>query len=135
VTAVALRREAGLFLKFGLVGVLGFAVDAIVLEAAVRLGLPPAGARVVSVLVAMHATFLVNGLLVFGGFRRERLARQWIAYLAANALGAACNYGLFVALVWSGLPLLSERIVALAAGSALGWGINFAGTRLVAFRP
>ncbi len=131
---MTVRREFELFLKFGLVGGVGFGVDALVLAGGTALGLSDAVARVVSVAVALHATFALNGLLVFRALSLARLPAQWLGYLGSNAFGAICNYAIFVWLLESGLPAVSQRWGALAAASILAWGINFAGARLIAFR-
>ena len=128
------RGELALFLKFGLVGGGGFLVDALVLQAGLALGLEPPAARAVSVLVAMHATFLANDALVFRGHRAKPLPARWAGYLLANSLGAACNYLVFLVLTGSGAPVLSQPLAALAIGSAVGWGVNYAGSRMLAYR-
>jgi len=128
------RGELALFLKFGLVGGGGFLVDALVLQAGLALGLGPAAARAVSVLVAMHATFLANDALVFREHRARPLPARWAGYLLANSFGALCNYAVFLALTGSGAPGLSRPLAALAVGSAIGWGVNYAGSRMLAYR-
>ena len=128
------RTELGLFLKFGLVGGGGFLVDALVLQAGLALGLEPPVARAVSVVVAMHATFLVNDALVFRQHRVRPLPARWAGYLAANSLGAACNYLVFLGLTGSGVPVLSQPLAALAVGSVIGWGVNYTGSRMLAYR-
>ncbi len=130
-----LVRELTLLFKFGLVGAAGFAVDALALSAGAGLGLSDATARIVSVGVALHVTFLLNGWLVFRALRLEPLLRQWSGYMASNAFGAFCNYALFIWLLECGLPVLSHRLGALAAASILAMGINFVGARFIAFRP
>ena len=130
----AARGELGLFLKFGLVGGGGFLVDALVLQAGLAMGLEPAAARAVSVIVAMHATFAANDALVFRAHRARPLPARWAGYLLANSLGAACNYLVFMVLTGSGAPLLSQPLAALAAGSVVGWGVNYSGSRLLAYK-
>jgi putative flippase GtrA len=128
------RGELALFLKFGLVGGGGFLVDALVLQAGLAMSLEPAAARAVSVLVAMHATFLANDTLVFREHRVRALPARWAGYLLANSFGAACNYLVFLVLTGSGAPVLSQPLAALAIGSAVGWGVNYAGSRMLAYR-
>ena len=128
------RGEASLFLRFGVVGAGGFLVDAAVLQLGLLIGLAPPAARAISVIVAVHATFLANDRLVFRGYRARPLPARWLGYLAANGFGAACNYTLFLSLSGSGLPLVSHPMAALAVASALGWAVNYAGSRMLAYR-
>lgn len=130
------RRELGGLIRFAIVGAGGFLIDALVLKLGLGAGLSPAGARLISLFIAMQFTFVANGWLTFGGLSRGRLPRQWAGYMVANGFGAACNYAIFVALVLSRLPLVSQHLVALAVGSGLALAINYTGTRLLAFgRP
>ena len=60
-----LEQEAGLAVKFALVGLVGFAIDAIVLRGGLALGFQPAIARAASIICAMQVTFVINGLYIF----------------------------------------------------------------------
>jgi putative flippase GtrA len=128
------RQEATLAAKHACVSGLGFAVDAALLRAGLHFGLEPAWGRVVSLACAMHATFLLNGLVVFRCLRWERaLPRRWAAYMAANAFGNLCNYWIFVTLVSLHEAIVSRPFVALAAGSLGAWMINYGCTRFLVF--
>jgi putative flippase GtrA len=87
----SIRRQ---FLSFAVVGVAGFIVDTIALYAALGLGLGLYGGRAVSFLVAATFTWAMNRRFTFPARDRERPARQWLKFLAANSLGAVVNYGL-----------------------------------------
>lgn len=128
------REELSLFLKFGMVGAVGFLVDAAVLQAGLALGQPAQLARVLSILAAMQATFLLNDSFVFRRHRRRSAPKRWLGFMAANAFGALCSYAVFVLLVGTGLPVISEPLPALAAASGLSWAVNYAGSRVLAFR-
>jgi len=129
------RRTSALALRFAVVGVVGFCVDAGLLALGIRLGLAPAAARAVSLAVALHVTFALNGFFVFGALRREALPRQWAAYMAANAAGAACNYLAFLGLTASRSPLVSDPRMAFVGAAAAAMTVNFTGIRFLAFRP
>jgi putative flippase GtrA len=129
-----LFAEARLALTFGGVGLVGFFVDASVLHIGLWAGLPTWGARILSLFCAMQATFTINGLFVFRGLRRERLVRQWAGYMLANGFGNFCNYWIFLTLVSTHWPMISNHLCALAAGSGSAWLINFIGTRLFVFK-
>jgi putative flippase GtrA len=129
-----LLHEARLALSFGGVGMIGFCVDAAALHFGLMLGLAAWSARIVSLFLAMQATFTINGLFVFRSFERGRIERQWIGYMLANGFGNFCNYWIFLTLVSTHWPGLSNHYAALAIGSLSAWAINFAGTRLFVFR-
>lgn len=126
--------ELSLFLKFGLVGAAGFLVDALVLQAGLALGRPAELARLASIAAAMQATFLLNDAFVFRRHRRRSWPRRWLGFMAANTLGALCSYAVFVAVLAARLGWLSEPLPALAVASAVSWAVNYAGSRILAFR-
>lgn len=130
----AASRELTLFLKFGVVGAAGFVADALALQAGLALGQPAQLARIGSILIAMQATFALNDAFVFRGHRRRPLPQRWVGFMAANAFGALCSYLVFVTLLQTGLPLISEPLLALAVASALSWMVNYVGSRVLAFR-
>lgn len=126
--------ELGLAVRHAAASLVGFAVDFVVLHLAMRLGLEPAWARVVSLACAVNATFLVNGRLVFRCLGSGRtLLRQWATYLVTNAFGNLCNYWIFVTLVSLHHPFWSRPAFALCAASLSAWAINYAGARLLVF--
>lgn len=127
-------REARLALAFGGVGLVGFCVDAALLHLGLGAGLPAWAARIVSLFFAMQATFTINRLHVFRDLERTHLARQWTGYMLANGFGNFCNYWIFLTLVSTRWPLISNHYAALAVGSLSAWLINFAGTRMFVFR-
>jgi len=127
-------QEIRLALAFGSVGLVGFCVDAVLLHLGLDAGLPAWAARVISLFFAMQATFTINRLHVFRDLDRTRLVRQWAAYMLANGFGNFCNYWIFLTLVSTRWPVVSNHYAALAVGSLSAWLINFGGTRLFVFR-
>lgn len=125
--------EAGLALKFGAVGMIGFLVDAALLRAGIGLGLSPAAARAVSLIFAMQTTFAINGAHVFRCLTRRRIVGQWAGYMAANGFGNLCNYWIFLTLISLHREVVSNYYVALCVSSLTAWAINYAGTRLLVF--
>lgn len=125
----------GQFLRFGVVGTLGFLVDAGVLLAMLALGLGPHGGRVVSYVAAASATFALNRAWTF----RARAAptpvvAQWGRFLAVNLVGFAANYGTYAAML-AALPLAARHpVLGVAAGSLAGMMLNFALSRRLVFR-
>ena len=132
-TTGSASREGGLAAKFAAVSLVGFCVDALVLHLGVGAGLQPAWARLISLFCAMQATFTLNRLLVFRGHDGSSLARQWATYMIAGGFGNFCNYWIFVTLVSTHWPLISNHLLALAAGSFAAWLINYVGCRFFVF--
>ena len=128
------RREGHLVRGHVVVSLAGFAVDAALLYTSLASGLSPPWARLISLFWAMQATFVLNGLYVFRQLRPLELPRQWISYMACNGLGNLANYLIFVGLVASRAPVLSDHYVALCIGGVTAWALNYGGARLLAFR-
>ena len=124
------------FIRFCLVGVIGFCIDATVLLSLVQLfGVGPYAGRVVSYLIAATGTWSLNRRFTFprsgtGGWHHE-----WARYVTANAVGAGVNYGAYAFCVWSSALVQQYLILGVAVGSALGLAVNFTASRYLVFRP
>jgi putative flippase GtrA len=122
------------FLKFGLVGVVGFIVDSAVLYLGLYLlGLNLYSGRVLSYLVAASATWALNRLYTFSSSTRTGVGRQWSLFVIVNSVGGFVNYGVYAALVstigfFTGYPVL-----AVAIGSVMGLVFNFSLSRTLVF--
>ncbi|MBV9509131.1 MAG: GtrA family protein [Caulobacteraceae bacterium] len=127
-------HERRLLAKYAGVSLVGFAADACLLRLGTALGLEPAWARVISLSCAMQVTFLLNGLHVFRALRLALLPRQWAGYMATNAFGNFCNYWIFVTMVSTHWPVVSNHMAALATASFCAWLLNYASTRFLVFR-
>lgn len=134
--AAVTRRSSvlGEFLRFGVVGVAGFVVDAGVLTAGIALGTGPWIGRVLSYLAAATTTFALNRAWTFRVKRsNDGLARQWVKFLLVNMLGFVCNYSVYAALV-AGVPLVAAHpVIGVAAGSLAGLAANFVMSRRFVF--
>ena len=120
--AATLRK----FFLFGIAGGAGFVVDTAVLYA-LKGALGPYGARVISFLVAVVATWLINRSFAFKAQRGEHLPiwREFLHYLGAMILGGAVNYAVYAVLVAT-IPLFAEYLIlAVAGGVAAGMVVNF----------
>lgn len=116
-------RRLGLFC---LVGVVGFVVDAGVLQALVMgLAWDRYSGRLISFLFAATATWLLNRRYTFRGPRRHALAVEWARYVLAMSGGFACNFTAYSALVYFFDIDRQWLILAVAAGSVAGLGINY----------
>jgi len=123
------------FLRFGVVGTLGFLVDYAVLSAAVALGSGPYAGRVLSYLVAASVVYALNRAWTFRDRGRgAAVGRQWGLYLALNLSGFAVNYGTYAAITaWTELGA-QHLVLGVAAGSIAGMFVNFALNRQLVFR-
>lgn len=118
------------FFRFAVTGGIGFAVDALVLAGLLEwTPLGPFTARLVSIGVALTATWLLNRAITFGASSRHP-AVEGARYGGVGLAAAAVNYAVYSALIllapW--LPV----IAALAIASTVAMGLSFVGySRLV----
>ncbi|MFM7416611.1 MAG: GtrA family protein [Alphaproteobacteria bacterium] len=122
------------FLRFGVVGTIGFVVDTAVLYAGLALGLGLYGGRAVSYLVAATTTWALNRLWTFRGRGDGPVHQQWALFLLVNLVGFAMNYGTYAALI-AFVPLVAAHpVLGVAAGAIAGMFGNFVLTRQLVFR-
>ncbi|MCU0983408.1 MAG: GtrA family protein [Acetobacteraceae bacterium] len=130
-----MRALIGQALRFGVVGAIGFVVDTATvygLHFLLRFDLYSAGAA--AYVVAATATWALNRAWTFAGASRAQPARQWALFLIVQLLGFALNRGTYAALI-TFLPLAAAHpVIAVAAGSIAGMGVNFVTARLIVFR-
>jgi len=127
---MAYRRLA----PFIVVGGIGFVIDAGVLTLALRYFTPSIYvARAVSFTVAVVATWLLNRMFVFDGQAGGSMLAEYGRYFVTQVAGALCNLGVFVVLIDLVPRLAAMPVVPLAAGSALGAAVNYAGATLWVF--
>jgi len=123
------------FLRFGVVGTVGFLVDAGVLLAMLWAGLGPYGGRVVSYLAAASTTFALNRAWTFRTASRDGpVAAQWGQFVAVNLIGFAANYGTYAALIASVPYVAAHPVLGVAAGSIAGMFLNFGLSRRFVFK-
>ena len=120
------------FLRFGVVGGIGFLVDtATVYGLRGSVGLYWAGA--IAYLTASTSNWLLNRWWTFRGRNSGRAHHQWMRYLVANLIGFVVNRGLYGLLV-TFVPLAAAQpVIAIAAGSIAGMFINFDLSRRLVF--
>jgi len=122
------------FLRFGVVGTIGFVVDTAVLYAGLALGLGLYGGRAVSYLVAATTTWALNRLWTFRGRGDGPVHQQWALFLLVNLVGFAMNYGTYAALIIF-VPLVAAYpVLGVAAGAIAGMFGNFVLSRQLVFR-
>jgi putative flippase GtrA len=131
VSAIDLRDRplGGQFLRYCLVGSIGFLIDAGIVELLVRLdwtGLYLG--RVLSYLVGATATWWLNRRFTF------RRHGAWAPYVIANAFGAGLNYAIYVVVLAILPQARALPSLAVAAGSAVALLFNFSVNRWLVFR-
>jgi putative flippase GtrA len=123
------------FLRFGIVGALGFVVDAGMLQLLVTFaGWGPIAARAVAVPTAVFATWLLNRSFTFpeaqGGPALASLGR----YAAVSAAGAAINFAIYSSLVLVSSTMAATPLIALAIASVIALLVNYLGSKHFAFK-
>ena len=116
-------------------GVIGFIVDAGVLQLLVSgLAWDRFTGRIISFLCAATATWLFNRRYTFRGPRRHPLHWEWARYVIAMSAGFAFNFAAYSALVlWFDIDR-QWLVLAVAAGSVAGLGVNFLASRYWVYR-
>jgi putative flippase GtrA len=133
---VAARRPlVTQFVQFGAVGTVGFVVDnAFVYTAHFVFGLGLILAGILSFFVAGSSNWFLNRSWTFKGASRGRIHYEWLRYLGTNAAGFVLNRGVYIALIATSPLCNLHPVLALAAGSIAGLGVNFMMSRRVVFR-
>lgn len=121
------------FLRFGVVGTIGFVVDTAVLYAGLALGLGLYGGRAISYLAAATTTWALNRAWTFRGQGDKPALQQWATFLLVCLVGFAFNYGTYAAMVAT-MPLVERYpVIGVAAGSLAGMLGNFLLSRRFVF--
>jgi putative flippase GtrA len=121
------------FLRFCIVGALGFVTDFTVLYVAVKwLGLGTVGGRLLSFLVAVTVTWKVNRHFTF--VRKDAGSlREWLRYLMFTGIGGGINIA--ICQLW--LHFTDERtlnlFLSVAAGSGVAMMFNFVVSKRAVF--
>jgi len=132
-----LRRHQALvaeFIRFGLVGTVGYLADTAVVYALKGL-IGPGPAGMPSFLVAATVTWWLNRAWTWKGRggTGSRL-RQWAHFLAVSSPGLVLNRGVYEALIFA-VPLCAAYpFLATGAGTLAGMFVNFGLSRKLVFR-
>ena len=130
------ERHLGTFLRFSIVGTIGFVIDATVLYLLhLGMGLGLYRARVGSFLVAASVNWLLNRVFTFRDARRDSHGRQWLSFVAVCSLGAIANYGAYALVIACGPESVLLPGFAVAAGSIAGLAFNYTLSRRFVFKP
>jgi putative flippase GtrA len=126
------------FLRFAVIGGVGFVVDSTILAADTNwLGLDPFKGRLLSIFCAMMCTWLGNRYFTFPD-RRARgslraLFQEWGKFVAANIVGALVNYGVYAALLHFASTPFNNKYIALVCGVLAGLVFNFTLSKKLVF--
>ena len=117
------------FLRFCVVGTVGFLTDLLLLYAVMWLGPGAIVARFISAFVALAVTWQLNRRLTFGATERSSL-KEGGQYYLVNGIGFGVNMAIYVALIFSGfLPAM-----ALVIASICAMAFNYSGNKYWVFR-
>lgn len=121
--------------QFLVVGLSGLVVNLVVLSLLLALGLPEPACLAGGIGVSLISNFMLNRRFTFSYARFGPLARQFMGFVSASAVGLVVNYAVALALRdadWN-TSALSLHIAALC-GVAAGTAFNFLGSRYLVFR-
>jgi putative flippase GtrA len=111
------KAEIARFLRFALVGGIGFVIDAGLLALLHHgAGLDPFSARLISISASAFTTWRLNRSLTFGASDRSQ-AGEGLRYALVAGLTAGLNYVLYVValIIWPGLPPVAAAVGATLA--------------------
>ena len=121
------------FLRFGVVGTIGFLVDtATVYGLRGAMGLYGAGG--VAYVVAVTVNWMLNRIWTFRGLGSGPAHHQWFKFVLANLVGFVLNRGTYALLVTFVAVAAAQPVIAVAAGSIAGMFVNFSMSRRLVFR-
>ena len=122
------------FVRFGLVGLSGMAVDLTVFAILLAIAVPLPVASAVAIWIAMTWNFGGNRRWTFSERRRDPWLRQYLAFCGSCLLGACLNWATRV-LLWRYVPFFGDHeLLAAAAGVVAGTASNFTLCRAIVFR-
>ena len=127
-------NQVAQFLRFAVVGGIGFIIDGGLLWFLLTYGVDTYLARVFSFPIAVIATWWLNRIWTFSSARKASPGKQLNFYLTVQITGALSNYLMYILTVQT---FGTDRLVAIIGfvlGSFVGMFINFSGARYVVFR-
>jgi putative flippase GtrA len=121
------------FLRFGVVGAMGFVVDTTTVYLLLgSVGVYAAG--LIAYPVAASFNWAANRLWTFRGLSTGSVSAQWGKFLVVNLLGFLLNRGTYVVLVSISPFIAQHPVFAVAAGAVAGLAVNFDLSRRHVFR-
>lgn len=120
------------FSRFAAVGVVGFVVNAALVEV-VSPNFGPLWAQCFAFPAAVTVTWWLNRRFTFGASRRA-LHYEWLHYVFANSFGWLANNSAYLYLVLHLAVAFHHPAIAVAVGSLAGMLFNFTASRWIVFR-
>jgi putative flippase GtrA len=121
--------------SFAIAGAIGFGVDALGFVFLFHvLNFGHYVARLLAFMIAVTITWLLNRTYTFRVSRKERLHKEYLAYLTAQSFGVLVNFGVFSFCIVSSEVLKQYPVVALVFGSGAAMVVNFISMKLVVFK-
>ncbi|MGR8981491.1 MAG: GtrA family protein [Gammaproteobacteria bacterium] len=117
---------------FALIGVVGYVVNAGIVEA-IAPAKGPFAAQGLAFPVAVTVTWWLNRRYTFGASQRA-IHYEWLRFVLANALGWIANNGAYVWMIFSFPLAYKHPALAVAVGSLAGMIFNFALSRQIVFK-
>jgi len=120
------------FLRFCIVGGIGFIVDATVLLTLIHgFSGHPILSRFFSFAVAVAVTFELNRAWTFGSLRLQHLPSAFASYVGVQGVGFICNLAVYALAFWL---LQLPPFFCLVIASAVALVINYLGAKRLVFR-
>jgi putative flippase GtrA len=119
--------HTGRWIRFNLVGLMGFMWQAVTLSALVRWGRLPASLAVtIAVLVAVSHNFFWHERFTWRDRPRAQRARRWLSFNASTGIiSILSNVGMtMVVMTLTGLPLVASNFIAVVTASILNFVIS-----------
>jgi putative flippase GtrA len=122
------------FIRFGIVGCLGFCVDVGVLYLMLYgFGFGRYLGRIVSYIAAASATWYFNAAITFPESRASNRTWEWARFVALNTFGGLVNYGIYAVYVKFQYHSVLAPAIAVAIGSLAGLLVNFSVSKQFVF--
>jgi dolichol-phosphate mannosyltransferase len=122
------------WIRFNLVGIMGFLVQTTILSMLVRVaGMRTSAAVVVAVLAAVSHNFFWHERFTWPGLPKESRLKRWISFhLSTGIVSIVSNVGMTMAVMsLTGLPVVASNVIAVAIVSVANFWVN----DRVVFRP
>lgn len=121
------RAQAHRWIRFNMVGIMGFVLQTITLWSLVHWsGLPSTISVAIAVLVAVTHNFLWHERFTWRDRPRTERARRWLSFnMSTGVISLISNVGVtMVVMTLTGLPVLPSNIIAVVSASLLNFVIS-----------